>query len=251
MSDVIVIAGKGGTGKTTVSALITLMLAKRRAGAVLAVDADPNSNLSDALGLSEVGTIADIIEEVARSPETVPQSMGKDSFIEYKIHNDISENDGFDLLVMGRPEGPGCYCYINNVLRNVMAKLISEYGFSVIDNEAGLEHFSRKTTRAAGELIVVSDESQVGLRSAERIIALIDELGIAAKKRFLVVNRQQTPLDPQTVKTKFAVDDVFMVPFDKEVLDLSSKGSPLSGLSESSKARLAIEAMGDRIWPKN
>lgn len=251
MSDVIVVAGKGGTGKTTVSALITLMLARRRKGAVLAVDADPNSNLSDALGLSGAGTIADIIEDVAKNPDIVPHSMGKDSFIEYKIHNGISENDGFDVLVMGRPEGPGCYCYINNVLRNVMAKLISEYSFSVVDNEAGLEHFSRKTTRQAGELIVVSDESKVGLRSAERIIGLVNELGIAAKKIFLVINRQQSPVDRQAIKNNFAVDDVFTVPFDAEINDFSSKGMSLSGLSEKSQARMAVEAMGDSIWPKS
>ena len=148
MSNVIVIAGKGGTGKTTVAALLTLFLARRKSGSVLAVDADPNSNLADALGLKAVGTIGDIIDEVAKAPESVPGNMGKDAFIEYRIHNDITENNGFDLLVMGRPEGPGCYCYINNVLRNVMGKLISDYAFVVIDNEAGLEHFSRKTTRA-------------------------------------------------------------------------------------------------------
>ncbi|MBI5872746.1 MAG: AAA family ATPase [Candidatus Omnitrophica bacterium] len=251
MSSVIVIAGKGGTGKTTVCALITLMLAHRAGARVLAVDADPNSNLSDALGLSAVGTIADIIEEVAKKPDIVPQSMGKDSFIEYKIHNDITENDGFDLLVMGRPEGPGCYCYINNVLRNVMAKLVSDYTFVVIDNEAGMEHFSRKTTRAADNVILVTDESQVGLRSAKRILGLIEELGIVAKKKFLVVNRSSGSLDIIEARREFAVDDVFVVPFDKDVQDLSSKGLDLASLSKSCAAYLAIQDMGDKLWPKN
>jgi CO dehydrogenase maturation factor len=131
MGEVIAIAGKGGVGKTTIAALLTLLLARRKKGSVLAVDADPNSNLSDALGLKPAGTIADVVDDVARNPDIVPKNMGKDAYIEYKIHQDIAENDGFDLLVMGRPEGPGCYCYINNVLRNVMSSLITKPGWSI------------------------------------------------------------------------------------------------------------------------
>lgn len=251
MSDVIVIAGKGGTGKTTIAALIALTLSRRKGASVLAVDADPNSNLSDALGLPRVGTIADIIEEVAKKPETVPQHMGKDSFIEYRIHQDICENEGFDLLVMGRPEGPGCYCYINNVLRNVMAKLVADYSFVVIDNEAGLEHFSRKTTRSCQELILVCDESKVGLKTAQRILSLVDELGIMAKKKFLVVNRSRAALDPKKIKNDFSVDDVFVVPFDDEVLKISAQGVSLPHLSKKSALHVAIQDLGDAIWPKN
>lgn len=249
MPDVIVIAGKGGTGKTTISSLIVLSLASR-SGAVLAVDADPNSNLSDALGLSGTGTIADIIEEVAHDPASVPQNMGKDAYIEYRIHRDISENDGFDLLVMGRPEGPGCYCYINNVLRNVMAKLTGEYRHVVIDNEAGLEHFSRKTTRAASELVVVSDETEVGLKSAKRIFELVEELGIAASRKFLVINRSLGISDLEKVRRVFAVDEVFVVPFDKDVMALSAQGAPVGSLPQDAPARRAVDALGEKIWPK-
>lgn len=251
MPDCIVIAGKGGTGKTTISSLLTLSLAARKLAPVLAVDADPNSNFADALGLARVGTIADIIEEVAKDPASVPQNMGKDAYIEYKVHRDISENEGFDLLVMGRPEGPGCYCYINNVLRNCMARLVSEYGHVVIDNEAGLEHFSRKTTRLANELIIVSDESEVGLRSAQRILELVEELGIAAGRKFLVINRSKGVSDPAKLKQRFAVDEVFVVPFDENVLALSTQGSSLRRLPQDTAARRAVEAMGEKIWPKN
>ena len=251
MGDVIVIAGKGGTGKTTIAGLITWMLAKRKAGSILAVDADPNSNLADALGLHAVGTIADVIEEVAKSPDIVPQGMGKDAFIEYKIHTDITENNGFDLLVMGRPEGPGCYCYINNVMRNVMGKLVSDYRFVVIDNEAGMEHFSRKTTRSCNELIVVSDETQVGLKSAHRIFDLIEELNIPAQRRFLVVNRRTMKQDFSPLKKEFGVEKIFPVPFDEEILLLSSKGASLGALTKGSVAVTAIEKLGDQIWPKN
>ena len=253
MGDVIVIAGKGGTGKTTVCAALTLMLAKRKAGSVLAVDADPNSNLSEALGLGSVGTISGIIDEVAKDPESVPKNMGKDAFIEYKIYSDISENDGFDLLVMGRPEGPGCYCYINNVLRNCLGKLIAHYRFVVIDNEAGMEHFSRKTMRSCDQLLVVSDQTQAGLRSGKRIFSLIDELGISAKRRFLIVNRyenkEDNKEDNKDLLQKFAVDGVFTIPFDEELLRLSVEGGSISSLTKNSEVVRTIERIGEELWP--
>jgi CO dehydrogenase maturation factor len=251
MGDVIVIGGKGGTGKTTVSALLVLGLAKKAQGAVLAVDADPNSNLCDALGLKDAGTIADIVDEVARKPEVVPQNMGKDAFIEYKIHSDITESEGFDLLVMGRPEGPGCYCYINNVLRNCMAKLIADYRYIVVDNEAGLEHFSRKTTRACSELIVVSDATQVGLRSATRIFELVDELGISPKRRFLFVNKVEGQKDTGGMEKDCKIDKVFFIPYDPVVTELSVKGVSLSCLPQDSAIKQAMTAAGEKIWPKN
>ncbi len=249
MGDVIVVAGKGGTGKTTLSAALTIMLAKRKAGSVLAVDADPNSNLADALGLKVTGTIADIIEEVAKDPGIVPVGMGKDAFIEYKIHNDIVENEGFDLLVMGKPEGPGCYCYINNVLRNCLGKLIADYRFVVIDNEAGLEHFSRKTTRSCNELFIVSDESQVGLRSAQRILQLIDELGIPAQRKFLIVNRLSRNEDLKGLEKKICVERIFGVPYDKALLAAALEGKSLQELKKDSSTLSAVEKIGELIWP--
>ncbi|MFH0941392.1 MAG: AAA family ATPase [Candidatus Omnitrophota bacterium] len=249
MGDVIVVAGKGGTGKTTISACLTLMLAKRKAGSVLAVDADPNSNLAQTLGIGSVGTISDIIDCVAKDPDSVPKNMGKDAFIEYKIHSDISENDGFDLLVMGRPEGPGCYCYINNVLRNCLSKLIAHYSFVVIDNEAGMEHFSRKTMRSCDQLLVVSDRTQAGLRSAKRIFSLIDELGISAKRRFLIVNRAENKVDDKGLRQEFGVDGVFAIPFDEELLSLSVEGGSISSLTKNSEVVRTIERIGEELWP--
>ncbi len=251
MGDVIAIGGKGGTGKTTTSALLVLELAKKAQGGVLAVDADPNSNLCDALGLKDAGTIAEIVDEVARNPESVPQGMGKDAFIEYKIHSGITESQGFDLLVMGRPEGPGCYCYINNVLRNCMAKLIADYRYVIIDNEAGLEHFSRKTTRACSEMIVVSDATVVGLRSARRIFELADELGISSKRRFLFVNKVEGPRDTGSMEKDCRLDKVFFIPYDDAVSDLSAKGVSLTCLAQDSAMRQAIVKAGEIIWPKN
>ena len=249
-SDMIVVAGKGGTGKTTISALLTLYLARRMSSPVLAIDADPNSNLGDALGCTNAGTIAEIVDEVAKNPDIVPGNMGKDAYIEYRIHQDIMENKGFDLVVMGRPEGPGCYCYINNVLRNSLSKLTSDYCYVVIDNEAGLEHFSRKTTRSCAHLLIVSDESEVGLRSAKRIFELVDELKIEAKTRYLFVNKTRGQLK-KDLKEEFRVDGIFAMPADERVAQLSAQGKPLTDLGPDSLMQKAVAAAGEDIWPKN
>ncbi|MEK9149339.1 MAG: AAA family ATPase, partial [Candidatus Desantisbacteria bacterium] len=178
MSYTIAIAGKGGTGKTTVAALIINWLRTNKKGSVLAVDADPNSNLANYLGLTQKESLADIVESMAKNPNVVPNNMSKDHYIEYRVQLGLNEGNGFDLLSMGQPEGPGCYCYVNNVLRNIMQKLVKNYDFVVIDNEAGLEHLSRRTTRAADCLLLVSDNSFAGLRSAKKILDLAKDIGI-------------------------------------------------------------------------
>lgn len=252
MGDIIVIGGKGGTGKTSLAALLTLYLSKKKSSGVLAIDADPNSNLAESLGSSNAGSISDIIDEVAKKPEMVPQNMGKDAFIEYRVHQEITESEGYDLLVMGRPEGPGCYCYINNVLRNCMAKLTRDYGTVIIDNEAGLEHFSRKTTRECTHLLVVSDPTETGRRSAIRILELVDELGINAHKRYLFINRSdKNKKGDSGFEKAMKIDSVFSLPFDHQVLDLSVKGRPLSELSTDSPMKKAVAEAGEEIWPRN
>ena len=135
MGYVIALAGKGGTGKTTIAALIVRIIKEKDLGSILAVDADPNSNLCEALGLELKETIGKILDDIAVHPEKVPAGMSKDIFIEYQIQTAITEGNGFDMLTMGRTEGPGCYCYVNNVLRNVMDKLIKDYDYIVIDKD--------------------------------------------------------------------------------------------------------------------
>jgi CO dehydrogenase maturation factor len=136
MGYTIAVAGKGGTGKTTVAALIVRLLKEKKAGSILAVDADPNHNLGEALGIKTDETIGSIIDEVSRNPEKIPAGMSKDRFIEYRVQTSVAEGEGFDLLSMGRPEGPGCYCYVNNVLRNVAGKLMQDYDYVVIDRKS-------------------------------------------------------------------------------------------------------------------
>ena len=250
MGYVIAIAGKGGTGKTTVAALIVRLLKEKKLGSILAIDADPNSNLAEVLGQPAKQTIAEILDDISAHPEKVPSGMPKDRFIDYQVQAAIEEGEGFDALTMGRPEGPGCYCYVNNALRGVMDKLIKNYDYVVIDNEAGLEHLSRRTTRSADALLVVSDATIVGLRAARRIRDLTKELNIKIGKSFLLINRCDS--DPQ--KNKLAdmdLDYLGCIPVDEQVQELSLSGRPLWHLKDNAASISALRKSGDNIWQQN
>ena len=245
MGYVIAMAGKGGTGKTTIAALIVRILKEKKLGSILAVDADPNSNLSEALGLSLKRTIGQILDEVAEHPDKIPGGMSKDRFIEYQIQTVIQEGEGFDVLSMGKPEGPGCYCYVNNVLRNIMAKLIKDYKYIVIDNEAGLEHLSRRTTRSADSLVIISDATPVGLKSAARISDLAKELKIAIKKEFLIINRSDKDIEKEKVKSS---NYLGTLPLDGQIEKISLNGSSLIDLKDDADILAGLRLMGAKIW---
>jgi len=250
MGYVIAMAGKGGTGKTTVASLIIRIIKEKKLGSILAVDADPNSNLAEALGLETKETIGQILDDIAAHPEEVPSGMPKDRFIEYQVQTAIAEGEGFDVLTMGRPEGPGCYCYVNNALRNVMAKLIKDYDYVVIDNEAGLEHLSRRTTRSADTLVVVSDASLVGLKAAKRIRELIRELNIKTKKEFLIVNRYNKDIDKQKAKN-LELDYLGFIPQDNQIEKISLNGSSLWALKKDAPSLSALLRIGENIWQRS
>jgi CO dehydrogenase maturation factor len=216
MGYTIAIAGKGGTGKTTIAALIVRIIKENEAGSILAVDADPNSNLSQSLGVEAKKTIGVILDDIAKHPDRIPAGMTKDRFIEYQIQAAIEEAQGFDLLTMGKPEGPGCYCYVNNVLRNIVGKLINGYDYVVIDNEAGLEHLSRRTTRSCDSLLVISDATPVGLRAAKRISDLVKELEIKTQKSLLIINRCGYDIEREKVRN-LGLDYIGNVPQDNEI----------------------------------
>lgn len=196
MAKIIAMAGKGGTGKTTFAALLIRSLIQRGQTPVLAVDADPNATLPEALGIPMPTTIGQIREEFGRQSEQLPPGMTKGQWFDYQLNSIIVEGEGLDLLVMGRQEGAGCYCYVNNLLRGAVEKLASSYQAVVIDNEAGLEHLSRRTSGSVDLLVVVSDHSVRGIRSAHRVLALAEEMGIVVKDRLVLVNRVGDPEDP-------------------------------------------------------
>ncbi|MFA5177294.1 MAG: AAA family ATPase [Candidatus Omnitrophota bacterium] len=247
MGRVIALAGKGGTGKSTLAALFVRIIREKKMGSVLAVDADPNSNLAELLGLEVKESIGSILNDLANHPESVPVNMGKDAFIEYRVQTAIAEGDRFDVLTMGRPEGPGCYCYVNNALRNVMGKLVKDYDFVVMDNEAGLEHLSRRTTGQADSLVVVSDATVVGLKAAQRIAALVRELGLKTRQEFLIVNRCPAEVDKAKLKD-LKLDFLGALANDPEIEDLSLKGDSLLGLNNNNVTLTVLGKLGDRIW---
>jgi len=226
MAYTIAVAGKGGVGKTTVCAmLIQHLLTLDRP--VLAVDADPNSNLDVLLGFKVKETISDI-REAAKSLSS--PSMSKSDFFNMKLEEIIIEGDGVDLLVMGRPEGPGCYCAVNNMLREYLLRLIKNYKFVVIDNEAGMEHLSRRTASEIDKLLLVSDSTIVGLQSAINAFQAAKKSGLKFKGTSLVVNRSKSPLDKEKLGL---IDDSGLniagyIPYKEDLEKNSEKGSMLT-----------------------
>lgn len=191
MTKRIAVAGKGGTGKTTLSALLIRYLIENHPGkSILAVDADANANLNEALGVEVSDTIGTILEDTKKA-DAVPTGMTKDIFIEYRLSQAMVEEDAFDLLVMGNPQGPGCYCYPNDLLKNYLEKLSKNYDFMVIDNEAGLEHLSRRLLPMIDLLLVTSDSTARGIRSAGRIKDIVEKVQIAVSKMGLVIGRSR------------------------------------------------------------
>ncbi len=247
MGYVIALAGKGGTGKTTIACLIVRLLKEKKRGSILAVDADPNSNFAENLGFKPEKTIGSILDDISTHPEHIPTGMSKDRFIEYEVQTAIQEEDGFDVLTMGRPEGPGCYCYVNNVLRNAMARLIKDYDYVVIDNEAGLEHLSRRTTRSADSLVVVSDATKTGLRAAARIKDIVEELDIKTKNKFLLINRSDKDLDKKEF-TGLNLEYLGSLPCDEEIQKISLNGNSLMKLDDHAASMQVLRKIGDKLW---
>ena len=246
MAYTIAIAGKGGTGKSTIAGIIIRLIKEKKLGSVLGIDADPNSNLAEFLGEKTDQTIGTVLDGLAGHPDSIPSGMTKDRYLEYQVQTIVRECEGFDLLTMGRPEGPGCYCYVNNVLRNVMAKFTKNYDYVVIDNEAGLEHFSRKTTGQADVLLVVSDATVAGLRAAKRIRELIGELKIKTNKKFLIINDYEKKIEKERLDP-VGLDLIGQLPKDEQVSGLSSKGESLFKLKKNSSFYESLDQIIDNI----
>ncbi len=234
MPTTIAVSGKGGSGKTTLAAMIIRLLLHRQNKAVLAVDADPNSCLGLTLGTPPHGTIAEIREQSSSKSPTASGMTRVQSF-EYGIQQAISEAKGFDLLAMGRPEGPGCYCAANNLLRQFLNKLSSSYDFVVIDNEAGMEHLSRRTTNNVDFLCIVAEPTPLGNVTTKRIFDLAGKLPISIKKIGVIWNRAET------AKNLDGIETLGCVPFDKTVSDASMQSKTVFDLKEDGPAFSAVK----------
>ena len=234
MTTTIAISGKGGSGKTTVAAMIIRLLLERKEKAVLAVDADPNSCLGLTMGVEPVGTIAQVREQ---SRQKQPSNTGVDRLrsFEYGIQQVITEADGFDLITMGRPEGPNCYCAANNLLRNFMDQLSSGYGFVVMDNEAGMEHLSRRTTNNVDLLCIVAEPTPIGQITAQRILTLTGQLPIAVKQAGVIWNKADS------IKELASIESFGCIPYDKAVFDASMVGKTIFDIERSSPSLLAVQ----------
>jgi CO dehydrogenase maturation factor len=255
MGFTIAVAGKGGTGKTSLCGLTIRYLKERKRGAILAVDADANANLNDVLGVKVHATVGKLREtslEAIKSTAPRPGGMSMEQLFDYQIQQALVEATGFDLLVMGRPEGSGCYCAANNIIRKYMDKLADTYPFTVMDNEAGLEHLSRRTTQDTDLLLIISDSSVRGIMTAGRIGELVKELNLNVKRSVLIVNRVQDrePDDTlQKVIDQQGVEFAGFVPADDLIFEYDLNGKPLIQLPPDSKALIGYYAVLDKLIP--
>ena len=247
MSYTIAVAGKGGTGKTTISSLVIGHLVRAGRTPVFAVDADANFNLNEQLGVEVSSTIGGSREEMKRkiSANEAPVGMSKDDWLEIQMQASLIESEGFDLLVMGRPEGPGCYCAANNMLRRHLELLAGNYPVVVIDNEAGLEHLSRRTTAKIDLLLLVSEPSPVGIMSAARIRDLAREMEIAVGRTGLVINRVPEGMADRLVAEARSRDLEVLgtVPADEAVMEYALAHKPALHLPVGTPAVRAVEAI--------
>lgn len=249
MTQVIAVAGKGGTGKTTLSALIIRHLKKKGCGPILAVDADPNANLADALGIQVPKSLGTTREDFFESKMNLPPGMTKETYIEMKLHETLVESSGLDLMVMGRPEGPGCYCYVNNILRRHIDLLAKNYPFVVMDNEAGMEHLSRRTTQGVDHLLFLSDYSIKGIRTVGKIRELIAELKLSIKGKHLIIDRAPQELTPgfREEIARQGLDFLGVIPVDDLIFEYDLTGKPLLNLPDSSPAVRVVGEMMEKI----
>ena len=243
----IALAGKGGTGKTTLAGMLIDYLVKKDKSPVLAVDADANANLNEVLGLEVTETLGNAREEMKKG--VVPGGMTKDIFMEMKLEEAIVDSNGFDLLVMGQPEGQGCYCAANSLLTGFLERLTGNYPYMVTDNEAGMEHISRLTTSDVNILLIVSDTSRRGLQAALRINQLAQKLHIGVGKSCLVMNQvREAPSETVMAMVREAgLELAGTVPADQTVYEYDLDGKPTVSIPDDNPAVQAAFGIFDKI----
>jgi len=245
----IAVAGKGGTGKTSITGLIIRYLRKGGKGPILAVDADPNANLGESLSLSTNQTIGSIIASFNEEKINIPAGMTKEAYLEYKLNEAIVESKGFDLVTMGRGEGPDCYCYPNVLLRKIIDTLSESYAYMVMDNEAGMEHLSRRTTQDVDHLLIISDHSVKGIRTIARIRDLVSELKLVVKRQSVVINLVQDGLDTGVTEemTRLGIEPTAIIPWDEAVRECDIKMRSLLELPDASRAMIEVHDLMSRL----
>lgn len=240
MGKIVAVTGKGGTGKTAVVAMLIRYLIKDsgKKYRILAIDADPDANLADALGTKVEKTIGDMREYMQQARFTAPPDIDKQRLIESKLFEILVEGDEYDLLVMGKPEGSGCYCFVNNLLRGVMDKTVNDYDLTIIDTPAGLEHLSRKTIPDLDVLVAVTDESRRGLTTAERIRELASELDLKYKELYVIVNKVTPGRREKLLETasEVGLKVIGTIPYDETLAKFDLVGDPLIGLPDDDPA---------------
>jgi len=256
LTTTIALAGKGGTGKTTIAALIIRYLTEERNGSILAIDADPSSNLNMVLGVEVETTVGDIREGMLTLVQSsgalagsMPGGMSKHEYLDYQIQMALEEGDRVDLLAMGRPEGPGCYCAANQMLRVILDRIAANYDYVVIDNEAGMEHLSRRTTRNVDVLLLVTDPTQRGLIAAQHMREMVPELDIGVGQVYLVVNRLRgempEPLAQAVEQT--GLELLGTVPEDAAMAEFEFTGQPLVELPADTAVYRAVREIAERV----
>ena len=240
MATTIAISGKGGSGTTTLSSMIVRALVEQSAGSVLAVDADPNACLALTMGVEVEGTISDI-RELSRNKKD-NDGMDRSRFFEYGIQSIVSESKGFDLLTMGQPEGPSCYCAANNLLRQYVDGLSNSYDYVILDNEAGMEHLSRRTTNHVDLLCIVAEPTIIGEVTAKRIAGLVGKLTIEVKQSGVIWNRADTAIDLD------GIEELGRIPFDQGLYDTARQSKTIFDVDEDNPALLAVkEILGKNL----
>ena len=254
MAHVIAIAGKGGVGKTTLCGMMIQYLGDRKKGPVLAVDADANSNLNEVLGVEVETTLGDIREEIARAEiavkSPIPSGMTKADYAEFKFASAMVEEDDYDLLVMGRTQGKGCYCYVNGLLQAQLTKFQNSYPYIVVDNEAGMEHISRGVLPSMETAILISDCSRRGIQAVGRIAKLIEECEMHPKTVGLIVNRAPGGVLNEGIKEEIELQGLKLlgvVPQDEMVYEYDCAGKPTTSIPADSPVKKALHEILDSL----